>query len=296
MRRKYILIVLSLAACLVLGQAALAQVATIRLTGGGAWAGLNDFGVPDGSTVPLVLEATGIENLSDWQVNLEITGPASPLTLGSHDTWWETQSNVVDNDLVPQSMTQTYILLGSIDFFNAPPWSHSSPDTVSLANLEFDCEGLGDVTVRLITDGALTTPVFSKAHPTAGPDLGDLELPVEFSDTVVTIHQGVVSEPVWSVAPSDEFGFIEMDEDPLQGTLTLSALPKDEDVYFFKTWTQDPSGAVVIDPGSPTITIPSTVGVELVAHFGMIPEPVSATLLGLGLACLGLRRRRGRRA
>jgi hypothetical protein len=46
------------------------------------------------------------------------------------------------------------------------------------------------------------------------------------------------------------------------------------------------------DPYASMLELPRSTPITLVAHFQQIPEPLSLTVMGIGLTLLGLRRRR----
>ncbi|MFC1806233.1 PEP-CTERM sorting domain-containing protein [Planctomycetota bacterium] len=313
--------VLSLMA--LLGGTALGQVPVVELVGDGPWLGFNDITVPMGTTVPLALRITNPENLSDWQVNLTIVGPASPLGLAPGLSWWEQLPNAFlfdhdGNPLTPDrgvalgpDASGTTRAIGMVDFVDVPPWSHSASGTVSLANLEFTYQGPGDVTVGLVVADIPnpaggpdfpTRPTFGKADPVNGPDFNDLEMVVEFSNVEVTIHQASQSDWDFSaaVAPGD-WAFGELvppvpDPGRYGDGIRMEVMAKATDsLYVFSHWEETSAGRVPGNPLSPSLSFDIHWDVHLLAHFALIPEPLSVTMLGLGLGGLWLRRRRGRR-
>ena len=310
MRKNILMVVSLLALCLTVGPAAFGQTAMVNFTGGGAWAGLTEFTVPVGTTVPLVLDITDAVDLAYWEVHVRVNGSAGALAAGSHDTWWETPTNVVDNTVDWQDTTQSNVVLGAIDFFADPPYSYSGSG--SLANLEFECTEPGDVVVTILTEyppdlppNMNVLPGFSQVDPVTGfGDLGNSELPVEFSSSTVTIHQTLEGQR-WDffagVAPGDEtMGYVDpaYDDTYDDGFLVdLWAIPNDPVVYVFSHWEETTGAGVPYgDPTQAHLAFPLHSDLELYAHFVLVPEPCTLTLMGLGLACVGLRRRRRRRA
>lgn len=308
MQRSHTLACLLVVACALAGPPAVAQVATVELTAGDPWAGQTDITVSQGTTVPLVLSITEPVDLAEWQIGLTLVGDASELSVLADSSWWESEPNTyvnmlsrVDDPSVPDGV-QDYVLVGSAESLGAP-WSHSAPGTVSLATVEFTCQGPDDVVVSLALGyDPLTMPYFGKADEAAGPDFNDPYLEVEFSNVEVTVEQ--VTESEWdfsaAVAAGEEL-FGEVDA-PAPGTYDdgtlMDVLARATDpIYVFSHWEETTgSGVPGGDPTQASLVFGLHSDVDLVAHFAMIPEPLSLTVFGLGLTWLGLRRRRGRRA
>jgi hypothetical protein len=267
---------------------------------------------------------TDPQNVSGWQVNVAIDNPATPLALGSPLSWWEGLPNALlhDDDGDPSTPERgvifgldasgTYRALGQLNYMDAPPWSHSASGTVALANLEFTCQGPGNVVVGLVPDDIPapgeeppfydTRPAFLLADPDTGIDFNNMYMPVEFSNVSVTIHQALQSEWDFSVdeVPGHEaFGFV--DSTPAPGTwphdtlIAVDATPTDP-LYLFGYWEATQGTAVPGDPYSPHLEFALQSDVHLLAHFALIPEPMSLGVVGMGLAGLWLRRRRRARA
>ncbi len=308
MQRSHTLACLLVVACALAGSSAVAQLATVELTAGAPWAGQADITVSQGTTVPLVLSITEPVDLAEWQIGLTVVGDASALSVVADSSWWESEPNTdvnmlsrVDDPSVPDGV-QDYVLVGSAESLGAP-WSHSAPGTVSLATVEFTCQGPDDVVVSLVLgDDPLTMPYFGKADEAQGPDFNDPYLEVEFSNIEVTVEQVTQSEWDFSaaVAAGEEL-FGEVDA-PAAGTYddgtVMNVLARATDpLYVFGHWEETTgSGVPGGDPHQASLVFGLHSDVDLVAHFAMIPEPLSLTVFGLGLTWLGLRRRRGRRA
>lgn len=312
MQRRLAWITAVMLAATVLCPSASAQVATLELKATGPFADPHNVTVPVNSDVELVLEIAGAQNLADWQANLTITGPARDLRMGSHDTWWESHTNVPDNTLHFQDQTsQTWILLGElfipvVDQPDLKPednaWSFSSGQTETLAFLEFTCDGTGTVVVELVMNDPLLAPVLSAAAPLDGnPFTVDPLVVNSASNVSVTITQILQTDWAFSamVAPGQEAsGAVDApDAGTYDAGTVMDVLARATDpLYKFSHW-EEMTGSGVPGGGArdPNLVFPLLSDVTLVANFVIIPEPVTATLFGVGAALLGLRRRRRRR-
>jgi hypothetical protein len=270
----------------------------VELRAEGTHADPHDITVNVGETVTLVYEVSGIADLTGWQDEFYIGGPATPLSVVTGASWWEGVS--VNTGLFvsnPDATDPNLLRVLGTNSLITPPYVYTpDPTGSSLVELTFECLGLGDVTVD-----ALLRPQFLVGDPATGQVVG--EFPVsQASDARVVIHQLDDGPPRdWSFdyeVNDDLLGQITGTAEGLYPdgtTMAILASPLDPTTVEFLGWELlSDSPGFPGDLGLPDLggPFPLTSDVSLRAWFGVIPEPTSLALLCGGLALLSRRRRR----
>jgi hypothetical protein len=267
----------------------------VELRAEGAYADPHDITVSVGDTVTLVYEVSGIADLTGWQDDFIISGPATALGVVTGASWWETVS--VNTGLSVDDTDPNRLRVLGTNALLSPPYAYTpDPAGSSLVELVFECLDIGDVTV----DG-LARPQFLLGNPETGQVISEFSID-QASNAHVVIHQLDDGQPQeWSFdyeVNDDLLGQIIGTAEGLypDGTMMdITASPLDPGNVQFLGWQllsdspAFPGDLSLPDLGGP---FPLTSDVSLRAWFAVIPEPTSLALVCGGLALLSRRRRR----